>query len=194
MRFIRFCSVLGSIVALSACTTGSGGTSITPGMPEAGNQQLGIICSTFYAASGTFVPNTADPPPDGFNGCWPIGTWTFALTVSTDASMGGGIDSCASSGHALTPLAQYSFTGTTSLDTDGDPVEHFTYNPQSGDPTLNYTAKVTEGGSGVCEGTVALYDSTGTKVLTLTPELNADNSITGNAEFDLWPTDQWSGS
>ena len=200
MRLIRICGVVSSMLLSAACTTGSsgtgdgGGSSIMAGHPEASMQQEGITCSTFYAATGTFVPNTSDPPPSGFTGCWPIGTWTFSLTVSTDTTMGGGIDSCAASGKEPTPLAQYRFTGTTTTDADGDPVEHFTYNPQSTDPTVNYTAKVTEGGSGICAGNLTLYDATGEQVWSMSPELNTDNSITGNAEFDLFPTDQWSGS
>ncbi|HEY4059719.1 MAG TPA: hypothetical protein VGM39_24060, partial [Kofleriaceae bacterium] len=75
----------------------------------------------------------------------------------------------------------------------GDPEEHFTYNPQPSDPNIHATAKVTEGGTGVCEGSLSLFDTTGTKVWTLKPELNADNTITGDAEFDLWGENQWGG-
>lgn len=190
MRVLEICVVLGS--TLVACTTGS--TTVDSAPSESGMVQLGIICSTFYSSAGTFVPNTADPPPANFTGCWPIGNWTFSLTLSTDAANGGGSDTCATSGHEPTALAMYQFTGTTSLDDEGDTEEDFTYTPQPGDPNVNTTIKVTEGGSGLCEGNLALYDSTGTKVWSLSPELNADNSITGNAEFDLYGTDQWGGS
>lgn len=189
MRLVHISSVLVALLA-SACTTGSSG--IEPGNPEAGNQQLGIQCSTSYAASGTFAPNTADQPPSGFEGCWPIGTWTFSLTVNTDPNSGGDVDTCAAS-HPQTPLAQYSFTGTTTVNSDGDKEEHFTYNPGAGDQTANYTAKVTEGGTGICAGSLKLYDASGTQVWTLSPELNQDNSITGGAEFDLYTDDQWIG-
>jgi hypothetical protein len=189
------------VVLITACTTGSsvpGGGAITDatlGPPsESGMTQLGITCSTFYSASGTFVPDTNNPPPANFSGCWPIGAWSFSLTVSTDASMGGGVDTCSSSGHEPTTLAKYQFTGTTSLDQDGDPVEKFTYTPQSSDPNVHTTIKVTEGGTGICQGGLSLYDSTGMKVWTLQPELNADNSVTGNGEFDLYGSNQWSGS
>jgi len=157
------------------------------------NQQLGIICSTFYASAGTFVPNTADPPPSNFSGCWPIGDWTFSLTTNTDASTGGGMDTCTTGGNEPTALARYQFTGSTSLDSNGDTVQNFTYTPQAGDPNVNTTIKVTHDGTGVCQGNLTLYDATGTKVWTLQPELNADNSITGNGEYDLYPTDQWGG-
>jgi hypothetical protein len=193
-------SLLG--LTIVACTSGSspgggGGTSDGgyKGPPsEAGISQEGIVCSTFYSSSGTFVPNTADPPPANFTGCWPIGAWTFSLTVSTDTTMGGGVDTCATAGKEPTALTKYQFTGTTSMDANGDPIENFSYTPQSGDPNVNSTIKVTEGGSGLCEGDVELYDSTGTKVWSLNPELNADNSVTGKAEFDLYGADQWGGS
>jgi hypothetical protein len=190
MRLVHICGVLVTLVA-SACTTGSSG--IEPGNPEAGNQQLGIKCSTSYATSGTFVPNTADPPPSGFDGCWPIGGWTFTLSINTDPDSGGGVDSCAPANLEPTPLAQYQFTGSTTVNSDGDPEEHFTYTPQASDPNVNYSAKVTEGGTGICEGNLKLFDATGTQVWTMNPELNADNSITGSAEFDSYTDDQWTG-
>lgn len=191
MRLVHICGALFALTAASACTTGSSG--IEPGNPEAGNTQLGITCTTFYSVTGTFVPNTADPPPSGFEGCWPIGQWTFSLTVSTDESMGGGPDTCGPQNHEPQPLAMYQFTGSTVLNSDGDPEEQFTYNPQPGDPNVNFTAKVTQGGTGLCEGGLKLYDSTGTQVWTLSPELNADNTITGAAEFDSYTEDQWTG-
>jgi hypothetical protein len=184
---------------IAACTSGTsapgGGTTDAPRGPpsEAGTTQLGILCSTFYSSSGTFVPNAADPPPANFTGCWPIGAWTFTLTLSTDTTMGGGIDTCTTGGHEPTALAKYQFTGTTTLDQDGDPVEHFTYKAQSNDPNVHTTIKVTEGGTGICQGGMSLFDTTGTKVWTLSPELNLDNSITGSAEYDLYGSNQWGG-
>ena len=176
MRLAGICVVLSSVVA---CTTGSsgsgnGGTDATLGPPsEAGNTQLGISCSTFYAATGTFVPNAGDPPPANFTGCWPIGAWTFTLTKNADPATGGGVDTCTGAQEPTT-LAKYQFTGSTSLDQDGDPVEKFTYTPQSSDPNVHSTIKVTEGGSGICEGGMSLFDSSGKKVWTLSPELNAE--------------------
>lgn len=195
MRLSGICIVLGSTIA--ACTTGTsapGGGDAAVGPPsESGMTQLGITCSAFYSSSGTFVPNAADPPPANFTGCWPIGAWTFSLTLNSDEASGGGVDTCASAGHEPTTLAKYQFTGTTTLNQDGDPVEHFTYQAQSNDPNVHSTIKVTEGGTGVCQGSMGLYDTTGTKVWTLSPELNADNSVTGSAEYDLYGSDQWGG-
>ncbi len=197
--------VAGKIVAflgstLVACTTGSsssgGGltTDAKPGPPsEAAMNQEGIVCSTFYSSAGTFVPNTAEPPPANFTGCWPIGAWTFSLTINTNTSTGGGTDTCATAGKEPTPLAQYQFTGATGSDGNGNPTENFSYTPQASDPNVHTTIKVTEGGSGVCEGNLSLYDTTGEKVWSLSPELNADNSITGGAEFDLYQSNQWGG-
>jgi hypothetical protein len=194
MRAARIFGFLGSTIM--ACTTGSpsGGltTDAKPGPPsEAAVNQEGILCSTFYSSTGTFVPNTAEPPPANFTGCWPIGAWTFSLTINTNTATGGGTDTCATAGKEPTPLTKYQFTGSTGSDAMGDPTEVFSYTPQSSDPNIHTTIKVTEGGSGVCEGNLSLYDTTGTKVWSLSPELNADNSITGGAEYDLFMTDQW---
>ena len=197
MRLAVICVVLASTIA--ACTTGSSGpggngTDATLGPPsEAGMTQLGITCSTYYSTSGTFVPNAGDPPPASFSGCWPIGAWTFTLAPNTDPATGGGVDSCSTAGHAPTALAKYQFTGTTTLDQSGDPVEHFTYTPQSNDPNVHQSIKVTQGGTGICAGSLSLFDSTGTKVWPLSPELNLDNSINGSAEFDLYGSNQWGG-
>jgi len=103
MRLAGICVVLG--LTATACTTGSSGptgigTDATLGPPsESGMAQLGIICSTFYAATGTFVPNAGDPPPANFTGCWPIGAWTFSLTLNADPNTGGGVDTCTTGGH-----------------------------------------------------------------------------------------------
>src|ERR1700761_3397767 len=146
-----------ALTVVAACTTGNsgpgGGTPSDGGYSgppsEAAMSQEGIICSTFYSSSGTFVPNTADPPPANFSGCWPIGNWTFSLTINTNEATGGGTDTCSTAGKEPTPLAMYQFTGTTSMDANGDPVESFSYTPQSNDPTVHSTIKVTEGGSGL---------------------------------------------
>lgn len=199
MRAARIFGLLGS--TLVACTTGSSpgggghaGDAGYVGPPsEAAMTQEGIICSTFYSSAGTFVPNTAEPPPANFTGCWPIGAWTFSLTINTNTATGGGTDTCAPAGKEPTPLAMYQFTGSTGSDAQGDPTENFSYTAQASDPNVHTTIKVTEGGSGVCEGNLTLYDTTGEKVWSLSPELNADNSITGGAEFDLYGTDQWGG-
>ena len=180
--------VIGLILLVAACDTGDP----TGNQSEAGMEQLGILCSTFYAAHGTFVPNASDPPPSGFMGCWPIGQWTFTLTGNTDPNTGGGADSCAGA-HEPAPLAKYQFTGSTMPDTNGDKAQHFTYNPQASDPNVHITAKVTAGGTGVCQASLTLYDAMGTSVWTLKPELNADNSITGDAEYDLYGSNQWGG-
>ena len=198
MRIAGLCVVLGSF--LVGCSTGSSGPGSGPpvagGTVDAGSEmtQEGILCSTFYKATGTFVPDTSNPPPAGFTGCWPVGAWKFSLAINTDASSGGGADTCAAASKEPTPLSMYQFTGTTMPDADGDPAQHFTYVAQASDPNVNSTIKVTEGGSGICQGSLALYDSTGTKVWSLQPELNADNSVTGSAEYDLFGTDQWGGN
>lgn len=51
--------------------------------------------------------------------------------------------------------------------------------------------KVSQGGSGLCAGSVELYSTDGKTVFNLRPELNSDNSITGDGEYAIFATDQW---
>ena len=51
--------------------------------------------------------------------------------------------------------------------------------------------KVSEGGSGLCEGELSIYSADGKTVWLLKPELNADNTITGDGEYGQYSTDQW---
>jgi len=42
-------------------------------------------CTAQFTTAGTFAYST--PPPTGYTGCWPIGTWTFTATrVMNDCS------------------------------------------------------------------------------------------------------------
>src|SRR5258706_361572 len=77
-----------------------------------------------------------------------------------------------------TLLAQYQFSGHQMINMDGDIVPLFTYDT---DPSSMRTiVKVSEGGSGLCEGELDLYSMDGKSVFSLKPELNADNTITGD--------------
>lgn len=137
----------------------------------------GRQCSAALSTSGTFAPDTAHPQPIESSGCWPYGTWTFKATVDTN--------DCSP---APTLLAQYQFRGDYSLNEDMDPVQTFVYMTE---PTAHHTVKVSQGGSGLCEGELEIFSTDGTEVLLLKPELNADNSITGLGEFSVFAENQW---
>jgi hypothetical protein len=86
------------------------------------------------------------------------------------------------------PLQQYQMKGIVTQDQNGDPLPDMTYVT---DPNAKVIAKYSEGGSGLCEGELDLYNTDGTKVWLLKPELNADNSITGDGEYGEFTTDQF---
>lgn len=73
---------LGLAGLLAGCVDdGGGGVSRIPGDPIEDDRldQLGIICESSLAVSGTFTPNPVQP--DDFTGCGGVGTWTVVPTV-----------------------------------------------------------------------------------------------------------------
>ncbi len=170
MKLAGACVFLG--LSLLACTNGD-----TMGDPN------GQQCVAHMTATGTFAPNTATPPPNGWGngGCWPAGTWTFSLAVTDN--------NCPA---APTPLAQYSFKGVETTDMNGDPVVN-TFTLITPDPSLQRNiVKVSEGGAGLCAGEVDLYSTDGKQVWSLQPEINFDNAtISGDGSFEIYSTDQW---
>jgi len=88
-----------------------------------------------------------------------------------------------------TLLAQYQFSAHQMINMDGDIVPMYTYDT---DPSSTRTlVKVSEGGSGLCEGEVSIYSADGKSVFVLKPELNADNTITGDGEYAEYGSNQW---
>ena len=162
---MRFVGAL--LIIATGCTTG-----------DAPVEPNGRLCGTSLSANGTFTPDPAAMPnPDG-TGCWPYGAWKFTMSiVQNDCSA------------APTLLAQYQFSGHQMINMDGDIVPMYTYDT---DPASTRTiVKVSEGGSGLCEGEIDLYSTDGKKVFVLKPELNADNTITGDGEYTEFGSDQW---
>ena len=165
--------------AVLACTTGSKSPP-----PD------GEICGTAFTASGTFMINTA-LEPTGQVGCWPEGLWTIKVAKDTTVA-----DSCAGSNEP-TPLAMYQVMVTAAQDpTTGDAVFSYAYVPAStSDPNVDFAGKATGGAVGICDGAFLLYDTTGTKVWNLLPEINGDDmTLSGSADYTLYGSDQWSGS
>jgi hypothetical protein len=133
------------------------------------------------SVTGSFVRGVAPPAnPDGsaYEGCWPVGTWSFHATVD--------MNDC---DKPPTMLPQYSFQGTLTTDPDtGDQVQQFAYLT---DPNARSIVRVSEAGNSACEGELSLYSPAGTEVWTLKPWLNPDNTIVGDGEYALYTNDQW---
>lgn len=167
-------------ISILAVGCGVGDPSTDPG-PDM--NPLGRQCTATFMTHGSFVPDTANPKPVDPEtgvanaGCWPIGVWTFTATIDQN--------DCTP---APTTLTQYQFKGTITLNEDGDPIQAFSYMT---DPSARNIVKVSEGGSGLCEGEVDLYNADGTQVFTFKPALNADNTIAGDGEFGIFSSNQW---
>jgi hypothetical protein len=169
----RLVGVLSISLFAAACgvgdpDAGGGGTNMNP---------LGRQCTAVFSTHGSFAPDAAHPAPTGSTGCWPIGVWTFSVTTE--------MNDCTP---APTLAQQYQFKGTVSLNEDGDPVQAFTYMT---DPSAKHIVKVSQGGSGLCEGELNIFTPDGKTQWLFKPALNADNSITGDGEYGVFDTNQW---
>jgi hypothetical protein len=144
---------------------------------------LGRICTQQLTTTGSFVQSVAPPAnPDGtpYEGCWPIGTWTFTASV--------GDGDCETK---PTVLAQYQFKAELMTDMDGNDYQVYTYMT---DPSIRNRLKISQGGDGLCEGELNLFSTDGKSVWILKPELYADQHLGGNGEFQLYGSDQWTGA
>jgi hypothetical protein len=185
-------------ISLAACGVGDDGGH---GVVQDPNDALGVICDDPLILTGTFARGKvcsisetscnapADCPqgatetcaavqPADHPSCWPIGVWTFSSHLS-------GTEACAA---APTLLPSYAFTITESLDGVGDPLQTGAYTT---DPTTHAHVKVSDGGAGLCEGDFELFSPDGTQFFNFTPNLNADDTITGQGLYRLYTTDQW---
>jgi hypothetical protein len=129
-----------------------------------------IVCSAPLAITGSFAVGT--PKPAEISGCWPIGTWTFAMTV--------GEHDCAA---APQPLAQYQIRVDRDLASE-DPDFAWLYTYVTDPDDMNADISVTSGGGGLCEAEVMLYANAGKTVWNLHPALQADNSLTGLGDYE----------
>jgi len=139
---------------------------------ELEDEALGRVCSAVLTLTGSFEAGA--PQPDDVFGCWPVGTWTFTGEVE---------DNECNDPPRLEP--EYKFL----VERDADSVETYTYLT---DPSYERVRiKVTSGGGGLCEAGLELFSPDGTKVLNLKPALQADLTINGFGEYDVYRTDQW---
>jgi hypothetical protein len=168
---MRLAGISAFFILATGCGVGDDGNTNTNPNPN------GRVCGATVTTAGSFAPDAANPAPTGYEGCWPVGMWTFTVTVA--------MNDCSA---APQPLQQYQMKGIVTQDQNGDPLPDMTYVT---DPNAKVIAKYSEGGSGLCEGELDLYNTDGTKVWLLKPELNADNSITGDGEYGEFTTDQF---
>ncbi len=166
------------------------------------------VCTDAFKVTGSLTPKdpqrpTQDPnnPADPFTGCWPVGTWTF--TVSIDPSdenildvdgdqMG---DRCGVVGGTKVASfeASYSFIVDRKEGMDGQgPEDSYTLvgAVQEGDKwTWNDKVlsrlKVTEGGGGECEGGLELFSADGKSYWNMKPALTG-TTISGFGDFKLF--------
>jgi hypothetical protein len=161
--FVGLSFVLGGLLGCVADPGSAGGDDDMP---------LGTTCTGHLLVSGTF--ELGAPQPSDVFGCWPVGTWTLTATVESH--------NCPS---APVLESQYQFK----VERDVDNVEHYTY---LNDPAYEkIRLKVTSGGGGLCEGGFEIYSEDGTTITNLKPNLNADMSINGQGDYDVYPENQW---
>lgn len=167
---MRLAGISALFLLATGCGVGDDGTTNPNPNPN------GRVCGATLTTQGSFTPDATNPPPADYEGCWPVGMWTFTVSVA--------MNDCATPPQ---PLTQYQLKGTTTLDENGDPLPEMSY---VGD-TTRVIAKYSEGGSGLCEGELDMFSADGTKVWLIKPELNADNTITGDGEYGEFTTDQY---
>ena len=134
-----------------------------------------ITCMAALNIAGTFTAST--PKPDTISGCWPIGTWTFRVTVADH--------DCPS---APEPLAEYVMRvdrNTASEDPDFSWLYSFVT-----DPAATTRMKVSSGGGGLCEGGLVIYSADGKTIWNLHPALQADGSLNGVGDYEVHTTNQ----
>jgi hypothetical protein len=167
---------LPAAITLSLVLGAGPGCLSVPSSPENANAdrqaQLGIVCEAEVKLAGHFQPGAAQPA-DVF-GCWPVGTWTFAAEIEkTDCP----------SPPALEPA--YAF----SVSRDGEQRESYRF--LNAPDRQGVKLKVSSGGSGLCEGGLMIYSADGKTLVNLKPTLNADGSVAGHGEVELYATAQF---
>jgi hypothetical protein len=160
------------MVVVSGLAAACSGDSTGGEDPGDRQEMLGIDCEASLSITGSFTPGAAQPS-DVF-GCWPDGVWTFhAQSIETDCPA------------PPTLLPEYSFR------VDVDPEGNSTYTYLVDPNYERVQIRVSSGGSGTCEGGVVLYSPDGKIVTTLSPALQADNTIEGNGEYEVYFSSQW---
>ena len=154
-----------AVVAGAGCGVG--------GVEGEGNVEL--VCAAPVSIVGTFAEETAQPVE--ISGCWPIGTWSFAVTV--------GEHDC---GDVPAPLANYQIRF--ERDLEADQPDYTWISSYLTDPTdETVEISVTSGGGGLCEADLQIFSADGRNVWNLHPALQADATLNGQGEFMIYSGD-----
>jgi hypothetical protein len=163
-------SLAGAAIALAA-TLGCASRDDEGGNGSSREEALGQICEAQLAVSGE-VRRSAPQPADVF-GCWAVGTWTLHPAVVENG--------CAD---APAPKPEYVFEVTR----DDEERHHYRY---LSDPTWDKVKmKVSSGGGGLCEGGFEIFSGDGRTVTRLKPSLEADGTVGGFGEYEVYRTSQ----
>jgi hypothetical protein len=164
--------LLGTCLALGIAACSPGSADSGSGDDDDRNDQLGILCEGAVSIQGTFTASM--PQPADVFGCWPVGTWKFkAIIDSTDCDP------------KPMMLPEYQF----SVVRDAEENESYVYDT---DPTYERVRlKVTSGGGGLCEGGLEIYSMDGKTIWNFKPALQADGTLNGIGEIEMYGSDQW---
>jgi len=162
----------------------------------------GIVCTDAFKVSGSFAPGTPVRDADSPTGCWPVGTWTFTVSIDPtdenvqDITGDKKPDRCGSVAQTsiATFDASYSFRVDRTQDPNGDDwVDSYTLigsSPSGGHTVWNdkvlYKISVTEGGGLDCEGNLELYSADGKSFWNLHPMQADGQPLQGFGDFVLY--------
>jgi hypothetical protein len=134
-------------------------------------EALGQVCEASLSLSGRFTPGAAQPA-DVF-GCWPVGQWRISAQV---------VENGCAQAPALEP--EYAVEVTR----DAEEQLHYRYLT---DPSWEHVKlKASSGGGGLCEGGFEIFGEGGTTVVRLKPGLQADGSLRGSGEYEVYDVSQ----
>jgi hypothetical protein len=173
MKRLAGCFGLALIALASACTTGSVDGDDTG--PVGDDEEDEILCQTDLDVAGTFT--VSDAQPAEIVGCWPIGTWTWQATVTSN--------NCAQT-PALLP--SYSFRGERDLSAD-DPNYAWDFIITAPNDPLA-TVGVQSGGGGQCSAGLLYYTADGHGTYSLHPAIQDDGSLIGHGTYQQHTLDQ----
>ena len=161
--------VAASLLAAASATAGCGVGGISTDPNE-------LQCAAPVTISGTFSQEAEQPGE--ISGCWPIGTWSFTVTV--------GEGDC---GDVPAPLPDYAVRF--ERDTEAAQPDYTWISSYLTDPSDQFVqVSVTSGGGGLCEADVQIFSADGTAVWNLHPALQADATLNGQGEYMLYGGDQ----
>jgi hypothetical protein len=157
------------LLGLSVGACGVGDEDYTPPDTDDRNEKLGIICDAMFTITGTFVAGTPARPPEAPTGCWPVGEWTFTAAVA---------ENTCESAPVLLPSYRFTVGREEGADMQGW-VDTYIW---AGDQAAVRRLKVTEGGSGDCEGGLELFSADGTEFWNMKPAQEG-GILSGGGEY-----------